>query len=403
MVLPTSPARQLGPVAGWVSTAGWTAAAARVLGAAWIVTDQGVLTPDEARTKASNPRLGAASASGVRRHVPTLAKTLAKDALEYRRARAFRVAARGPWDGTQVAFVWQRHELFHTAGFALADELAVPSVLFVPAVKVWEARSWGVRRPLFGRWLERAGEAPALRRADVVACGTDLVAEQVLRLGVAPERVLVTPTGVDLDFFSDLPDAEPLRRELGLTGRFVVGWVGSFRRMHSLDRLIDATAGLEGATLLFVGDGPERPHIEQRARERGVHAVFTGTVSHDALPAHLSVFDTAVVVAGTDHEYHYSPLKLAEYLAAGRAVVAPRVSQLTARLRDGEDVLFVEPGDTAALRRALIVLQGDAMRREHLGRNARAAARAGWSWDRQIERIVEFLPARSSRSSADER
>ena len=102
-----------------------------------------------------------------------------------RGARRFRIDPQQYRD-RDLAFVWQRHELFQTAGLDLADAVGVPSVLFVPATHVWEAEQWGVRRPGLARLTERFGEASALRRADVVACGTDLVAEQALRLGARP-------------------------------------------------------------------------------------------------------------------------------------------------------------------------------------------------------------------------
>ncbi len=82
-----------------------------------------------------------------------------------------------------------------------------------------------------------------------------------------------------------MPLAAAAREQLGVADRFVVGWVGSFRPFHSLDRAVDAVAGMEGATLLLVGDGPERPAIEARARQRNVHLVCTGTVDHADLPA----------------------------------------------------------------------------------------------------------------------
>ncbi len=56
-VLPTLTSGQQGPVAAYVSTAGWAAAAARVVGAAWIVTPSGILTPDDARRRASESKL----------------------------------------------------------------------------------------------------------------------------------------------------------------------------------------------------------------------------------------------------------------------------------------------------------------------------------------------------------
>src|SRR5262249_54856930 len=157
------------------------------------------------------------------------------------------------------------------------------------ATLVWERERWGNARPPWAGFVERVGEEPALRAADLVACGSTDVVEQVLRIGVPEARTIITPTGGDLALFEQVGDAAALRRELGLDGRFVVGWVGSFRRFHAIEQVVDAMAGVGGATLLLVGDGPERPGIEARARARGVTAVFTGTVAHDRLPLHLAV------------------------------------------------------------------------------------------------------------------
>ena len=204
----------------------------------------------------------------------------------------------------------------------------MPSVLFVPAAKVWEAERWGTTRPGWGGWLERRAERPALLGADLVACGSETVVEQVLRIGVPDERVLLTPTGVDLELFAEPPDPAPLRRRLGLDGRFVVGWIGSFRRFHALEQAVEAAAGLPAAALLLVGDGPERARIERLAHDLGVPATFTGTVPHHELPAYLAAMDAAVILAPRNEPFHYSPLKLAEYLAAGLPVVAPAAGQL---------------------------------------------------------------------------
>ncbi len=325
------------------------------------------------------------------RFVPVTAKIAAKDILQWRQGRRGSIEPTGPWTGQDVAFVWQRHEVFHTGGIELARSLGVPSVLFVPAPQVWEAARWGVRRPGWGRMLERFGECPALRSADLVACGTATVAEEVIRLGVSEDRILITPTGVDLDVFTPGTDPE-LRHELGLDGRFVVGWVGSFRRFHSIDLAIHAIKQVEGATLLLVGDGPERPRLERLATEQRASVVFAGTTPHAEIPRHLAAMDAALVVlASADASFHYSPLKLAEYLAAGLPVVAPAYGQLQERLTDGTDAMLVPPGDVRSLADALIQLRDDPARRQRLGRGARASAEASWSWDRQIQRIVDAL------------
>ncbi|MEZ5181015.1 MAG: glycosyltransferase [Acidimicrobiales bacterium] len=390
LVLPSGADGQQGPVAALVSTAGWAAAARRVLGASWIVTPTGPIDPAAARRQGSAPELTSAGAPSWRRHLPTVAKTAAKDVRALRRAHRFRIEADGPWRGTEVAFAWQRHELFHTAGLDLADRLGVPSVLFAPATAIWESERWGVRRPGWGRAAERWGEAPALRRADLVAAGSDAVAEQVVRLGAAPERVLVVPTGVDLDLFPPALDGRAARARLGLADRFVVGWAGSFRRFHALDLAVDAVARVPGAVLLLVGDGPERPAVEARARAAGVEVVATGTVSHEDLPELLAAFDVALLQSPAAGTFHYSPLKVAEYLAAGRAVVAPDVAPLRRRLVADEEVVLVPPGDVRALADALARLRDDPARRAALGAAGRAAERDG-SWDHQVERVVARL------------
>jgi glycosyltransferase involved in cell wall biosynthesis len=380
-----------GPVAALLSTAGWASATERVLGRAWVVTPDAVLTPSEARLRGSDPVLGSPERPGVRGRLPTVAKTAAKDVLNWRLRRRFRIDPDGPWSGSDVAFVWQRHDLFHTTGLALARRLGVPSVLFVPAAKVWEAQQWGTARPGWGGWLERRGERPSLLGADVVACGSAVVVEQVRRIGVPEERVLLTPTGVDLDLFAEPRDPAPLRRELGLDGRFVVGWVGSFRRFHALEQAVEAAATVEGATLLLVGDGPERRRIERLADDLGVPARFTGTVPHHELPGYLAAMDAAVILAGPNGPFHYSPLKLAEYMAAGLPVVSPVRGQLAERLTDGVDAILVPPHDVAALGAALRRLHDDPEERARLGKAARAAAEAEWSWDDQVRRVIAAL------------
>jgi glycosyltransferase involved in cell wall biosynthesis len=400
VVVPTVVSGQQGPVAAWVSAAGWATGLRNLLGTVWVVTPEGPMEPDELRRRASAATLTSSSGPRWPSWVPVVANTARKDVREWRRARAFHVDPVGPWRGGDVACVWQRHELFHTAGPRLARELGVPSILFVPAPLVWQAQQWGVRRPGWRRLTEKFGERNPLRSADVVACGSDAVAEEVRRIGVDDDRIVITPTGADLELFRSLPDRDATRRRLGLDDRFVVGWVGSFRRFHALDQAVAALAGLEGATLLLVGDGPERASVERLARERGVALQCTGTVSHDDVPSYLAAMDVGLVLASSDQPFHYSPLKLAEYLAAGIAVVAPRAGALPGQLRDGVDAMLVSPGDPHELATVLRGLRDDVARRERLGRAARSVAGERWSWDRSARQALAAADRAASMSGS---
>jgi glycosyltransferase involved in cell wall biosynthesis len=402
-VMPSPSAGQSGPVAVWITAAGWAEAANRLCGTSWILTPHGVFSPEEASALATRSALAPAPRRGWRRYVPVTLRTAAKDVLQMLKARRYRKAALdGPWNDHDLAFVWQRHDLFHTAGFEVARERGVPLVLFVDAPLVWEARKWGVRRPGWGKLLELAGERPQLRAADLVACVSDEVADELKARGVPEDRLVVTPCSVDLRAFTPETSGETARRRYGLEGKFVVGWLGSFRRFHGVELALQAAARLQDRfpdlALLLVGDGLERPRTERLAHELGLrNVVFTGTVPYAEVVDHIAAMDVSLVLDRGEQGFHYSPLKLREYMACGKAVIGPRVGELPRVLGDGEEGVLIEPGDPEALAAAISILHDDPPRRQRLGSAARAKVEKEWSWDRQLERVFDALDGAKAR------
>ena len=395
-VLPVEVAGKTGPVAAWLTTSGWAAAAERRWGDAWVATPGGVFTPQEARRLAARPGMAPASRSAWWRRIPTILVTAAKDVRQWRAARGFEVRLDdGPWKSRDVIMVWQRHELFAQAGAELARRSHAPLVIFAAAPQVWEARTWGVRRPGWGRLLERRGEAPQLRSADLVVCPSELVATELRRASGRTGPVLVVPGGVDTTQFRPDVDGRPVRGELGLDGRMVIGWAGSFRPFHGLDVAVDAMElvrrHVPDAVLLLVGDGPQRARIEQRAASLGVETRCTGTVGHEDMPALIAAMDVALVLHAGTQTFHYGPIKLAEYLASGRAVVAPRAGELEP-LGEHAGVVLVD-GGPQALADAIVALADDPQRRARLGAAGRVRAEQEYSWDRVLDRAVDVLQA----------
>jgi glycosyltransferase involved in cell wall biosynthesis len=390
---------QTAPVASWISVASWATAARRLWGQSWIVTPEGILEPEEIMRRASDPVAlkGPPGPPSLRRKVPTTLKTGIKDARKALEARQFRGAGlEGPWRSEQVRFVWQRHDLFHDAGVTAARALERPLVVFTPALIVQEAAGWGVKRPGWRGILERSAEAPLLKAADVVACGSVEIAEQVGRLGVPEERLLVTPNGVDPEMFSPERHGHEVRRRLGLEGKFVIGWVGSFRKFHGLDMALEAMKRIESeipeATLLLVGDGLERAHVEDTVRDLDLrNVVMTGTVGYLEIPEHVAAMDVAVITDRGAGSFHYSPLKLREYMAAGKTVIAPRIGEMARWLADGQDAVLVESGDIEGLAAAIQDLHGRPDLRARLGAAARRKILEQATWDIQLLRIDDAL------------
>lgn len=383
----------------WITAAGWAKAARARFGASWVVTPDAISTPEQTLGFGKPQDRRGSVPSRVRRLVPTVLETGLKDAAQMRRAWRFRQPAQGPWVHHKLAFVWQHHDIFATAGFNLARTAGCPLVLYVHAPQVWEAARWGVRRPLWGRLVERFGEEPQLRRADLVACVSDEVAMEVRARGVPEHRVLVAPMAVDLERFHPGVSGDSVRERHGLIGYFVVGWSGSFRKFHGLELVLDALeklgAARAGLKLLLVGDGQERGVLEQQAASRGLgnHLVFTGAVGHEEMPNYVAAMDAALVIARKGEAFHYSPLKLREYMACGRATVLPRIGELGREFSADGEALFYAPGDTGELACQISRLRSDSALRAKLERAASLRMSAAGSWMTQVDRAMARLGA----------
>jgi glycosyltransferase involved in cell wall biosynthesis len=385
----------------WVTAAGWAAAGRRVLGGGWVVTPDRVASPDEVLAF-TDPRPATASAapSGPARRFrpPTVAVTAAKDAQRLVRAQRFgRTELHGPWEQTEVRFVWQHHDLFHRRGTRLARELGCPVVSYVHAPQVWEAARWGVTRPGWGSLIERFGERPQLRASDLVACVSDEVAAELVRLGVSQHRIVVAPMAVDISRFNPEVDGREVRQRFGLDGRFVVGWTGSFRQFHGLEGALDAfgevTAARPEAILLLVGDGAERQSLEARAQAAGLadSVVFTGSVGAADIPHYVAAMDVALVVAREGEQFHYSPLKLREYLACGVPVVGPNLGEVARLLGDDGVGRVYRPGDPVGLARQIVSLIDDHGECERMARAGLDWVTEHGTWDAQLNRVLAAL------------
>jgi glycosyltransferase involved in cell wall biosynthesis len=376
----------------WIAAAGWAAAAERRYGHAWVATPDGVVDPAQVTSRTATA--SAPERSTWVRRSPEIVKTFVKDLRRWRFASRYHVDPHAVPRDVTLEFVWQHHDLFHRAGEELARARGCPIVSFVHAPQVWEARSWGVARPGWGRLLERHGERPQLTASDVVVCVSDEVQAQVVRLGVASERTIVCPTGVDARQFGPHVAGTEVRERLDLTDRFVVGWIGSFRGFHGLDGLVDAFSMLrrdvENASLLLVGGGPALQSVQDDVRQRGLGdaVVFAGEVPHDDVPQYVAAMDVAVVNAPKDEAFHYSPQKLREYMAAEVAVVAPALGDVGALARDSKEALLFEPGDTGALAALLFALAREPELRATIARGARRRVLAAGTWDAQLDRLV---------------
>jgi glycosyltransferase involved in cell wall biosynthesis len=201
---------------------------------------------------------------------------------------AWRRARRAPVD-----LIYQRYNRFNWTGVALSALLSRPLCLEFNGSEVWVARNWD---PVGQRRLLAAAERLNLRAADRIAVVSEVLAEELEREGVERARIVVNPNGADPERFRPGAGGERVRRELGLDGPLVAGFVGTFGPWHGVGVLAEAIARLprdRDVAFLLVGDGDLRPGVERRLEEADARdrAVFTGRVAHDDVPAYLDACD----------------------------------------------------------------------------------------------------------------
>jgi glycosyltransferase involved in cell wall biosynthesis len=201
--------------------------------------------------------------------------------------------------------------------------------------------------------------------------------------------------GADLGRDADHTDHTNSPRVADRTDRntTIVGYAGHLYPWKGVDVLLDALARVPDVEGLIVGGPDKEPDLDRlkaRSAELGIHGrvTFTGLVPPPRVRALLGRADILVLPnpASAISTRYTSPLKLFEYMAAGRAIIASDLPAIREVLAHESTALLVAPGEPEALAAAIRRLRGDPALRTTLARAACAAA-AEYSWGRRAERL----------------
>ncbi|HTV03296.1 MAG TPA: glycosyltransferase family 4 protein [Luteitalea sp.] len=287
--------------------------------------------------------------------------------------------------------VYDRYVNYNYSAVAAARRARLPVFVEVNSPYSYQKQTFDERLYLAG--VSRRFERTICSKASRVIVVSTPLKKFLVSIGVPAERVVVMPNGADPDAFTPSFDAGPVRQRLGVADAIVVGFSGILRPWHGLDLLVESFARLAGADprlhLLIVGDGPIRPELEQQIAARGLtsRVTITGRLPHAQVREYVAAMDVAVSPRAT---FYASPMKVLEYMAMGKAIVAPDMDNLRDILTDGQDGVLFTAENVDALTAALDRLVRDDALRRALGLASRRKIEDERTWLHNAREVVRM-------------
>ena len=245
---------------------------------------------------------------------------------------------------------------------------------------------------LFRQLLHRRGKARFLP----ITRALQQTLERDFKLSFTPKEVEVSPDGVDLERYADLPDAAQARLTLGLPQGLTVGYTGHLYAGRGLELLVALAQSQPEINFIWVGGRPEDvAGWRARLKAAGPFNIhLTGFVPNARLPLYQAAADILVMPyghavatsSGGNTADFCSPMKMFEYMACGRAILSSDLPVLHEVLNPGNAV-FCPPEDFSAWQTALADLLANPELRRSLSERARSDA-ARYTWQARAARAI---------------
>ncbi len=292
-------------------------------------------------------------------------------------------------------FIYDRYMIFNASCVLIGRRYGIPVFLEVNAPLALERYEQPDERLYFKRLAFYLEKWICSNSSKTIVVSTPLK-DYLVSIGVPAEKIVVMPNGVNPEKFKPKEEKiKKLLKECGFDANdIIVGFVGILRPWHGLELLLEAfnqAVKNEGnLKLLIVGDGPIRSNIEKRVSELNLsrNVYITGRVSHNDVAWYVNLFDIAVSPRAT---FYASPMKIPEYMALEKAVIAPNIDNIRDLLIDRKTGILFEPESEESLKRSVLALAKDRKFRKILGKNARNRILEHLNWKKNAERIIEAM------------
>jgi colanic acid biosynthesis glycosyl transferase WcaI len=216
------------------------------------------------------------------------------------------------------------------------------------------------------------------RRADRLVVVTPAFEDHLIQhWNVPPAKISVVENGVETDLFCPKPAAPELRKQLKLEDRFIICYIGTMGNAHGLETLVAAAEELQTklpcAMFLLIGEGAEKERMVKLAAGRGLNNIqFFAQQPRERIPVYVSAADVCLVMLRKNDLFKtVIPTKLLEYMACERPVIVAVDGHARQIIEEAGAGVFVEPGNSRALVKAILHMVKEPERRQEMGASGR--------------------------------
>tara|TARA_Y100000590_G_scaffold470669_1_gene667613 strand:+ start:6981 stop:8606 length:1626 start_codon:yes stop_codon:yes gene_type:complete len=304
-----------------------------------------------------------------------------------------------------ASLIYHRYHLGSLGAILLKKKFKIPLILEYNGSEAWIRMNWGTGKSIFDR-LFVSLENTTLKHADVIVVVSDILKDQLIERGFDSSKIISVPNGVDENKFDPTTlekKSISLKKSLGLEGKKVIGFVGTFGQWHGttfyanvINQIVENSP--DSIHFLMIGDGDLRLEFENTLTEKGRSFItLTGRLPQQSTPAYMNLCDAFVsphIPNPDGTRFFGSPTKLFEYMALEKPIFASNLEQLGEIIEDRKTGVLLEPNHIDEWVNEILNWLNHPNEYSLLGKQARQVLTEKYTWMAHWNKIEEKIKER---------
>ncbi|APH03559.1 glycosyltransferase family 4 protein [Bacillus weihaiensis] len=284
-----------------------------------------------------------------------------------------------------------RYSIYDISAIIVGKILKIPVVYEVNGSVIYERDIEGRYYLKLARWFEKF----IFKHANVVTVVSNELLNYFKENEYDTTKSIVIPNGVDIDKFTLNASAPEQLKQINekWANKTVLGFLGSLKSWHGVERIIDLIPSLikenPNIRFLIIGDGNERERLEEKIKNYEIedYVFITGFLNYQDVPGAINLFDIALAPYNNIDFFYFSPLKVFEYMAMAKPVIAPRLGQCQDLIQDSHNGFLLDENTNEDLKQKILLLAKDESLIQQMGANAREFIKNHYTWTVNAEKI----------------